>query len=125
MTKRDMAPDDKMDEVFKECSALLAMAEPNGSVSVQDYKRVLSLAKQYRKWCHECLDGQVIDGYIRVPRLKTQAALWLEKISSLIDKNEIEEAHKELERVAPKFDPSNTEIVRLRSLIRFIQDDCN
>lgn len=68
-------PTEKINKFFKECAALHAMVEPTGFVSAQDFNRVLKVAKQYRKWVHECLDGEMIDGHIRIPRLKKQNEL--------------------------------------------------
>jgi len=61
---------DRLDKFFNECECLLAMVEPYGSVSAQDFGRLLTVAKQFRE-----INMGSMEKTIRIPRLKTQAEI--------------------------------------------------
>lgn len=69
---------ERLDRFFLECGGLHDMVSPDGLVTAHEYLRLLKVARQYRKWCYESLDGPMIDGYIRIPRTKTDLELFMD-----------------------------------------------
>jgi hypothetical protein len=69
---------ERLDRFFLECKVLHEIVAPNGLVAAHEYLRLLKVARQYRKACHEFLDGPMVDEYIRIPRTKTDLELFMD-----------------------------------------------